>query len=248
MKKILILIMIISSMIFVSCGNSSKTSDTENKKIYVGIDVDFPPFGYLDSDGKIGGFDYDIMSEVAKLSGLNVEFTHMQFNGLLPALQAKKLDAIIASMTVTEERKQFVNFSEPYYVSSQAMLVHKDDDTIKTFDDLVGKNIGVVIGTTGDTIMSEKEGVNNEKFDTGAAAVLALKEKKISAVVFDKEPCKSFAKYNDDIKLIESDAVEENYAIALRKEDTALLEKINAGLSQIMTNGTYEKLIEKNFQ
>ena len=170
MKKILILIMIISSMIFVSCGNSSKTSETENKKIYVGIDVDFPPFGYLDSDGKIGGFDYDIMSEVAKLSGLNVEFTHMQFNGLLPALQAKKLDAIIASMTVTEERKQFVNFSEPYYVSSQVMLVHKDDDTIKTFDDLVGKNIGVVIGTTGDTIMSEKEGVNNEKFDTGAAA------------------------------------------------------------------------------
>lgn len=166
----------------------------------------------------------------------------------MPALQAKKLDAIIASMTVTEERKQFVNFSEPYYVSSQVMLVHKDDDTIKTFDDLVGKNIGVVIGTTGDTIMSEKEGVNNEKFDTGAAAVLALKEKKISAVVFDKEPCKSFAKYNDDIKLIESDAVEENYAIALRKEDTALLEKINAGLSQIMTNGTYEKLIEKNFQ
>ena len=248
MKKILILIMIISSMLFVSCSNSSKTSETENKKIYVGIDVDFPPFGYLDSNGKIGGFDYDIMSEVAKLSGLNVEFTHMQFNGLLPALQARKLDVIIASMTVTEERKQFVNFSEPYYVSSQVMLVHKDDNTIKTFDDLIGKNIGVVIGTTGDTIMSEKSGINNEKFDTGAAAVLALKEKKISAVVFDKEPCKNFAKYNDDIKLIESDAVEENYAIALRKEDTELLEKINSGLSQIMTNGTYEKLIEKNFQ
>ena len=248
MKKILILIMIISSMIFVSCGNSSKTSETENKKIYVGIDVDFPPFGYLDSNGKIGGFDYDIMSEVAKLSGLNVEFTHMQFNGLLPALQARKLDVIIASMTVTEERKQFVNFSEPYYVSSQVMLVHKDDNTINTFDDLVGKNIGVVIGTTGDTIMSEKDGINNEKFDTGAAAVLALKEKKISAVVFDKEPCKNFAKYNDDVKLVESDAVEENYAIALRKEDTELLEKINSGLSQIMTNGTYEKLIEKNFQ
>ena len=172
----------------------------------------------------------------------------MQFNGLLPALQARKLDVIIASMTVTEERKQFVNFSEPYYVSSQVMLVHKDDNTINTFDDLVGKNIGVVIGTTGDTIMSEKDGINNEKFDTGAAAVLALKEKKISAVVFDKEPCKNFAKYNDDIKLVESDAVEENYAIALRKEDTEFLEKINSGLSQIMTNGKYKKLIEKNFQ
>ncbi|MBW5410696.1 basic amino acid ABC transporter substrate-binding protein [Brachyspira hampsonii] len=247
MKKILILLMVISSIIIMSCGGS-KTSETENKQIYVGIDVDFPPFGYLNSDGQIGGFDYDIMSEIAKLSGLNVEFTHMQFNGLLPALQTKKIDAIIAAMTVTEERKLSVNFSEPYYVSSQVMLVHKDDDTIKTFDDLVGKNIGVVIGTTGDTIMTEKAGVNNEKFDTGAAAVLALKEKKISAVVFDKEPCKNFAKYNEDIKLIESDAVKEDYAIAVRKDDTALLEKINAGLSQIMTNGTYEKLIEKNFQ
>ncbi|PTY40900.1 basic amino acid ABC transporter substrate-binding protein [Brachyspira hampsonii] len=247
MKKILILLMLISSIIIISCGNS-KTSEAENKPIYVGIDVDFPPFGYLNSDGQIGGFDYDIMSEIAKLSGLNVEFTHMQFSGLLPALQTKKIDAIIAAMTVTEERKLSVNFSEPYYVSSQVMLVHKDDDTIKTFDDLVGKNIGVVIGTTGDTIMTEKAGVNNEKFDTGAAAVLALKEKKISAVVFDKEPCKNFAKYNEDIKLIESDAVKEDYAIAVRKDDTALLEKINAGLSQIMTNGTYEKLIEKNFQ
>ncbi|MEI0563298.1 basic amino acid ABC transporter substrate-binding protein [Brachyspira pulli] len=250
MKKIIIFIMIISSMIIVSCNNS-KTSDASSsntdKPIYVGIDVDFPPFGYLDN-GKIAGFDYDIMNEVAKLSGLNVEFTHMQFNGLLPALQAKKIDVIIASMTVTEDRKQFVNFSEPYYVSSQVMLVHKDDDSIKTFDDLNGKNIGVVIGTTGDTIMTEKEGVNVEKFDTGASAVLALKSKKIAAVVFDKEPCKSFEKYNDDIKLVESDAVQENYAIAMRKDETALLEKINAGLSQIMTNGTYEKLIEKNFK
>lgn len=239
--------MIISSVLIISCGNNKASSESNDKPIYVGIDVDFPPFGYLDN-GQIAGLDYDIMNEAAKLAGLNVEFTHMQFNGLLPALQAKKIDAIIASMTITEERKQFVNFSEPYYVSSQVMLVHKDDDTIKTFDDLKGKNIGVVIGTTGDTIMSEKTDINNEKFDTGAAAVLALKEKKISAVVFDKEPCKNFIKYNDDIKLVESDAVEENYAIAVRKEDTALLEKINAGLSQIMTNGTYEKLIEKNFQ
>ena len=96
--------------------------------------------------------------------------------------------------------------------------------------------------------MSERTDINVEKFDTGAAAVLALKSKKIAAVVFDKEPCKNFEKYNDDIKLIESDAIKEDYAIAVRKEDTLLLEKINEGLAQIMTNGTYEKLIEKNFK
>lgn len=249
MKKILIF-MIIALSAALSCSNE-KTSNTSEQNIkdtiYVGIDADFPPFGYLDN-GNIAGFDYDIMNEIAELSGLNAKFTHMQFKGLLPALQAKKIDVIIAGMTVTEERKQFVNFSKPYYISSQVMLVHKDDNSIITFNDLIGKNIGVVIGTTGDTVMSEKEGLNVEKFDTGAAAVLALKSKKIAAVVFDKEPCKNFAKYNDDIKLIESDAIEEDYAIAIRKEDTLLLEKINYGLSQIMTNGTYEKLIEKNFK
>ena len=77
---------------------------------------------------------------------------------------------------------------------------------------------------------------------------LLWNQKKIVAVVFDKEPCKNFEKYNDDIKLIESDAIKEDYAIAVRKEDTLLLEKINEGLAQIMTNGTYEKLIEKNFK
>ncbi|WP_157152700.1 basic amino acid ABC transporter substrate-binding protein [Brachyspira murdochii] len=245
MKKILIFMMIIAVL---SCSNNSKSSqETIKDPIYVGIDVDFPPFGYLDN-GNIAGFDYDIMSEALKLAGINGEFVHMQFSGLLPALQAKKIDAIVAGMTVTEERKQFVNFTEPYYVSSQVMLVHKDDNTISTFDDLAEKNIGVVIGTTGDTVMSERTDINIEKFDTGAAAVLALKSKKISAVVFDKEPCKNFAKYNDDIKLIESDAIKEDYAIAVRKEDTLLLEKINEGLAQIMTNGTYEKLIEKNFK
>lgn len=94
-----------------SCSNNSKSSqETIKDPIYVGIDVDFPPFGYLDN-GNIAGFDYDIMSEALKLAGINGEFVHMQFSGLLPALQAKKIDAIVAGMTVTEERKQFVNFS-----------------------------------------------------------------------------------------------------------------------------------------
>ena len=251
MKKIIIIFTVIFSLML-SCSNNNENSsesleNTEDRIVYVGIDAAFPPFGYLE-DGNIAGFDYDIMSEIAKLTGIKVEFNQMQFSGLLPALQTKKIDAIIAGMTVTEERKQFVNFSKTYYVSSQVILVHRDDNSIKNFDNLVGKNVGTVIGTTGDTIMTENERVNTKKFDTGAQAVLSLKEKKIDAIVFDKEPCKNFAKYNSEIKLIESDAVQEDYAIAVRKEDTSLLENINKGISIIMTNGTYEKLIEKNFK
>lgn len=251
MKKIIIIFTVIFSLML-SCSNNNENSsdsleNTEDRIVYVGIDAAFPPFGYLE-DGNIAGFDYDIMSEIAKLTGIKVEFNQMQFSGLLPALQTKKIDAIIAGMTVTEERKQFVNFSKTYYVSSQVILVHRDDNSIKNFDNLVGKNVGTVIGTTGDTIMTENERVNTKKFDTGAQAVLSLKEKKIDAIVFDREPCKNFAKYNSEIKLIESDTVQENYAIAVRKEDTSLLENINKGISIIMTNGTYERLIEKNFK
>ena len=250
MKRIITIFIIIFSLIL-SCSSDKNSSEslgnTEDKIIYVGIDAAFPPFGYLEN-GNIAGFDYDIMSEIAKLTDMKVEFNQMQFAGLLPALQTKKIDAIIAGMTVTEERKQFVNFSETYYVSSQVILVHRDNNSIKNFDNLDGKNVGTVIGTTGDTIMTENERVNVRKFDTGAEAVLSLKEKKIDAIVFDKEPCKNFAKYNAEIKLIESDAIEEDYAIAVRKEDTSLLENINKGISIIMTNGTYENLIEKNFK
>ena len=250
MKRIITIFIIIFSLIL-SCSSDKNSSEslgnTEDKIIYVGIDAAFPPFGYLEN-GNIAGFDYDIMSEIAKLTDMKVEFNQMQFAGLLPALQTKKIDAIIAGMTVTEERKQFVNFSETYYVSSQVILVHRDDNSINSFDNLDGKNVGTVIGTTGDTIMTENERVNVRKFDTGAEAVLSLKEKKIDAIVFDKEPCKNFAKYNAEIKLIESDAIEEDYAIAVRKEDTSLLENINKGISIIMTNGTYENLIEKNFK
>lgn len=250
MKRIITIFIIIFSLML-SCSSDKNSSEslgkTEDKIIYVGIDAAFPPFGYLEN-GNIAGFDYDIMSEIAKLTDMKVEFNQMQFAGLLPALQTKKIDAIIAGMTVTEERKQFVNFSETYYVSSQVILVHRDDNSINNFDNLDGKNVGTVIGTTGDTIMTENERVNVRKFDTGAEAVLSLKEKKIDAIVFDKEPCKNFAKYNAEIKLIESDAIEEDYAIAVRKEDTSLLENINKGISIIMTNGTYENLIEKNFK
>lgn len=252
MKKITAIFMIIFSLILsLSCNNKTNSSEsvenTEDKIIYVGIDAAFPPFGYLDN-GNIAGFDYDIMSEIAKLTDMKVEFNQMQFAGLLPALQTKKIDVIIAGMTVTEERKEFVNFSETYYVSSQVILVHRDNNDITNFDNLEGKNVGTVIGTTGDVVMTENEKVNVKKFDTGAQAVLSLKEKKIDAIVFDKEPCKNFAKYNEEIKLIDSDSVQEDYAIAVRKEDTSLLENINRGISIIMTNGTYENLIEKNFK
>ena len=180
----------------------------------------------------------------------DIEFVDMAFDGLLPALQAKKIDVIIAGMTATEDRKQFVNFSDPYYESKQTILVHRDNKDIIGFDSLQGKNVGVVLGYTGDLTVSEMSNVNVQRYGATSEAVIALKSQKVDAVVLDSEPAKQYFDKNDDLKLVISltDSVSsEEYAIAMRKEDTELLAQINEALQTIKDNGTYDALISKYF-
>ena len=131
MKKI---ILIISMILSLSCQKSDenlsvKNEISTNEYINVGIYVYDYPFVYL-SNGNIGGFDYDLMNEISKISGSNINFIPMRFEELIPSLESKKIDAIIAGMTVTEERKKYLNFSDKYYTSSQAVLVRMDNESI----------------------------------------------------------------------------------------------------------------------
>ena len=240
-KKIIIItsLLLISLMAFMSC------SKKENK-LYVGTNAEFVPFEYREGDN-IVGFDVDLINEIAKIIKQDIEFVDMAFDGLLPALQSKKIDIIIAGMTANEERKKFVNFSEPYYNSQQSILVHSDNKDIIGFNSLEGKNVGVVLGYTGDLIVSEMSNVNTQKYGATSEAVIALKSKKVDAVVLDYEPAKQYFNQNDDLKLIITDSVNEEYAIAMRKEDTELLKKVNDALNIIKENGTYDMLIEKYF-
>ena len=241
-KKIIIItsLLLISLMAFMSC------SKKENK-LYVGTNAEFVPFEYREGD-QIVGFDVDLINEIAKIIKQDIEFVDMAFDGLLPALQSKKIDIIIAGMTANEERKKFVNFSEPYYNSQQSILVHKDNNDIIGFDSLEGKNVGVVLGYTGDLIVSEMSNVNSQKYGATSEAVIALKSKKVDAVVLDYEPAKQYFNQNDDLKLVITDSKNEEYAIAMRKEDTELLKKVNDALNTIKENGTYDMLIEKYFE
>ena len=240
-KKIIIItsLLLISLLAFMSC------SQKENK-LYVGTNAEFEPFEYRDGEN-IVGFDIDLINEIAKIMKQDIEVVDMAFDGLLPALQSKKIDIIIAGMTANEERKKFVNFSEPYYNSQQSILVHSDNKDIIGFNSLEGKNVGVVLGYTGDLIVSEMSNVNTQKYGATSEAVIALKSKKVDAVVLDYEPAKQYFNQNDDLKLIITDSVNEEYAIAMRKEDTELLKKVNDALNIIKENGTYDMLIEKYF-
>ena len=218
----------------------------ENKVLYVGTNAEFQPFEYLE-DGKIVGFDVELMEEIAKLMGKEIEWKNIAFDGLLPALQMKKVDLVIAGMTANEERMKTVSFTQPYYTASQVIIVKDGNDSIKSFADLKGKKVGVMLGFTGDMVVSEIDGVKIERFNAAYAGIMALQAGKVEAIVLDSEPAKNYVAQNKGLVLADADAEQEEYAIAVRKNDKALLEKVEKALSEIKANGTYDKLIQKYF-
>lgn len=247
MLKNNILKVIISFAVIVITIMSIMSCKDKSEKLYVGTNAEFEPFEYRES-GNIVGFDIELVNEIAKLINREIEIEDMAFDGLLPALQTKKIDLIIAGMTATEERKKNVNFSEPYYKSQQAMVVHNDENNIKTFDDLEGKEVGVILGYTGDLIVSEIPNVRIQRYNATSEAIMGLKSKKVQAVVLDYEPAKNYSAQNPELKLVETASESEEYAIAIRKEETQLLEDINKALTTLKENGTYDTLLNKYFK
>lgn len=240
MKKFFKLLLIGSMVLSVSATALAKD------KIYVGTNAEFPPFEYLEN-GEITGFDMDLVHEIGKLVDADIKIVDMGFDGLLPALQMKKVDLVIAGMTANEERMKTVSFTQPYYTASQVIIVKDGNDSIKSFADLKGKKVGVMLGFTGDMVVSEIDGVKIERFNAAYAGIMALQAGKVEAIVLDSEPAKNYIAQNKGLVLADADAEQEEYAIAVRKNDKALLEKVEKALSEIKANGTYDKLIQKYF-
>lgn len=216
------------------------------EKIYVGTNAEFPPFEYLEN-GEIKGFDMELVNEIGKILDADIKIVDMAFDGLLPALQMKKVDLVIAGMTANEERMKTVSFTQPYYTASQVIIVKEGNDSIKSFNDLKGKKVGVMLGFTGDMVVSEIEGVKIERFNAAYAGIMALQAGKVEAVVLDSEPAKNYVAQNKGLVLADADAEQEEYAIAVRKNDKGLLEKVENALKEIKENGTYDKLLQKYF-
>ena len=187
------------------------------------------------------------MNAIANEEKLKLEFIHIQFSELIMALQTNYIDIIIAGMSITEERKQLVSFSDKYYSSGQSIIVNKENEEIKIIDDLSGKTVGVIKGTISDSIISKVDGVNVQRFAVASSALLSLKINKIDAVMLDTITCEDYVKFDDTIKLAENISFQLlDYAIAVRKDDDVLLQTINRGLHTIMSNGVYQKLVDKH--
>lgn len=240
MKKLVLLFMTFLSL--VSFGKV--------EKLYVGTNAEFYPFEYLE-DGKIVGFDAELIEAIGKKLNKEIVWKNMAFDGLLPALQSKKIDVIIAGMTATPERKKFVNFSDPYFVSNQMIIVNTDDKKSKditSYETLPNHSVGVVLGYTGDVAVSKLENVDVQRFNGASEAIMSLKAKKVQAVVIDSEPAKNYVKNNEGLKLISTDIAKEEYSIAVSKENKKLAEDINLAYKELVNDGTFEKLITKYFK
>lgn len=223
--------------------------------ITVGTNAEFPPFEYINDNGEPDGFDMAIIKAIGEVEGFDVEITNMEFKSLVASLATGSLDAVIAGMTVTEERKQSVDFSDSYYTAVQCIVIRKEDaDEITCLADLNGKKVAVQEGTTGDILCTPgedndvitDENTTVQRFKKGTDAIVSLNNGGVDAVVIDQNPAENFVANNaDTLTLMEDDTSTEEYAIAVQKGDTELLEKINDGLAKIKENGTFDKLVEE---
>ena len=216
----------------------------------VGTNAEFPPFEYLGDNGEPDGFDMALIKAIGEELGVEVVVENMEFDSLVSAI-GSKIDVAIAGMTVTDERKQSVDFSESYYNAVQHVLV-PIDSTIATYDDLKGKTIGCQLGTTGDFIIEEIEGATSQQYNKAVDAVNDLANGRLDAVIIDSNPAGVFAsKYPDKIKDLDGadfDFEIEEYAIALPKGDTALQEAVNVAIKKLKDNGTFDKLVDQYMQ
>ena len=214
-------------------------------KLVMATNAEFPPYEYHDGDA-IVGIDAEIAKAIADELGMELEIEDIAFDSIIPEIVSGKADMGLAGMTVTEDRMQSVDFSDTYAKASQKIIVTEDSE-IASPDDLKGVIVGVQLGTTGDIYVSdlEADGTTVERYSKGFEAVQALSQGKIDAVVVDGEPAKTFVAETEGLKILEESFTDEEYAIAVKKGNTELLEKINGALKTLKDNGTLDEIVAK---
>lgn len=217
----------------------------EDGAIKFGTNPEFPPFEYISANGVLGeydGIDMAIAAKIGELTGMDVEMESLEFDSLLIALQNGQIDATIAGMTITDERKEAVNFSTPYYTATQVMIVPEDSD-IEKAEDMADKKICVIQGYTGETCVNEM-GYKYEAFKKGTEAIMELVNGKCDVVVIDSATAQNYVNDNEGLKIVEDpDAfASEEYAIAVNKDNTELLDTINEAIDTMLEDGTISEI------
>lgn len=219
--------------------------------LVMGTNASFPPFEFIGDDGQPTGFDVEIGAKIAEKMGMDFKVEDMAFDGLITALETGIIDMAIAGMTITEEKKEQVLFSDPYFNAQQQVIVRADYEDIQSLDDLKDKVVAVQEGTTGHVLVSETLGLPDNQiisFKSANDAILELKAGRADCVVIDTAPANVFVAENDDLKILDGIETEkEEYGIAIKKDNPELLETVNAVLAEMKEDGSYDALVAKYF-
>ena len=239
-----------------AANQSSATSEPtimdkirESKVLKVGTDATFPPFEFKNEQGEFDGFDIDLIHAVAEELGVEkVEFVDTEFKGLIPGLQAKHFDVIASAMYITEERRETIEFSDPYFPGGLAIMVKKDNDEIQSIDDLKGKKVSVQIGTKSLVFLQENyPEIETIELEKNVEMFMELETGRAEAVVTGRPAALVYAKESGNVKVLDQELTEELYGYGIRKEDEALREEINKALKSLRDKGKYQELVDKWF-
>ena len=242
--------------LLIACGKqdsgaasaASGAALTSAAKVYVvGTDAAYAPFESQNEKGEIVGFDIDVVKAAAAKAGVEVKFVNTPWEGIFNALKQGDRDLLVSSITITEERKQSMDFSDPYFDAHQLIAV-KADSKIARFEDLKSLKVGVQTGTTGDETITKLQGKNSPDIKRFESTPLALKELEtggIDAVVADNGVVVNYVKNNagNKFKTVNDPAfAPEHYGIAVKKGNAELLAKLNQGLAAIKADGSYDRI------
>ena len=245
-SRFALVLMVLATLSFSACA--PKVS----QKIVFGSDATFPPMEFVDAQKNVVGFDIDMINAVAKAGGFEASVKNTAWDGIFAGLTAGDYDAVLSSVTITEERKGTMDFSTPYVNAGQVIIVPKATTNVSKPDDLVGKKVGVQIGTTGDIAVAKIAKVTKKTYDEIGLAVEDLSIGRLDAVVVDSPIAANYVLQNDKYKaklqIVGAPFTEEFYGVAVKKGNSKVLDLVNKGLAAIQKDGTLDKLKAKWLQ
>lgn len=232
-------------------ASNGAAANSAKPVLTMGTNAEFPPFEFIAESGLVGqfdGIDVALAKQIADDHGYELKIENMEFDGLIAAVNTGKIDFIAAGMTVKADREENADASIKYYNAIQYIIVKKENNTVRSAADLIGKNIGVQEGTTGDFFADEDiDDATVKRYKKGVDAVLALKKGDVDAVIIDSAPAQAFVNQNDDLMIVEDSDFfgNEEYAMWVKKGNTELLEKINSTLQKMKDDGSIDELSRK---
>ena len=247
MKRIALLALaVVLVMAFVACD---RQEEAEVTTITVVTDATWPPMEFVNEDKELAGYDIDLMNAIADAAGFEVEFQNTAWDGIFAGLGTGEYDAVISSVTITEDRQKTMDFSEPYINAGQVLIVQQSTAGVETLEDLVGERVGAQIGTTGAFEVDKVDGVELSTYDELGLAIEDLANGRIAGVVADTPIAADYVlqndEYSDTLKIVGEPFTEEFYGIAVEKGNDEVLALINEGLAQVKDEGIPEQLEDK---